>query len=54
MNNLTINNKYLLPLIGVWLDKVERAKQFMHLELTNIYYQMRIREWDKLNTMFKT
>ncbi len=47
LNNLTIKNRYLFPLIGEVLDHLGRAKQFTQLDLTSAYYQMRIREGDK-------
>ena len=47
LNNLTIKNQYLLPLIGKSLDRLGRAKQFTQLDLTNAYHRMRIREGDK-------
>ena len=28
LNNLTIKNQYPLPLIGEWLDRLERARRF--------------------------
>ncbi len=47
LNNLTIKNQYLLPLISKALDCLGRAKQFTQLNLTNIYHWMRIQEADK-------
>ena len=47
LNNLTIKNRYLLPLIGESLDKLRRAKQFIQLNLTSAYYQMKIRKGDE-------
>ena len=44
LNNLTIKNLYLLPLIGELLDRLERAKQFTQLDLTSAYHRMRIRK----------
>ena len=44
LNNLTIKNRYPLPLIGESLDRLGRAKQFTQLDLTNAYHRMRIRE----------
>ena len=38
LNNLTIKNWYLLPLIGKSLDQLGRAKQFIQLNLTNAYH----------------
>ena len=44
LNNLTIKNLYLLPLIGKSLDCLYCAKYFTQLDLTNAYHQIRIRE----------
>ena len=49
-----IKNWYPLSLIKELLDRLERAKLFIQLSLTNAYYQMRIREGDKWKTVFKT
>ncbi len=38
LNNLTIKNWYPLPLIGEFLDRLGRAKQFTQLDLTSIYH----------------
>ena len=54
LNNLTIKNRYPLPLIGELLDRLERAKQFTQLDLTSAYYQMRIRKGDEWKTAFRT
>ena len=43
-----------LPLVGKSLDRLGRAQWFTQLNLTNAYYQMRIREGDKRKTVFKT
>ncbi len=47
LNNLTIKNRYSLPLIGESLDRLGRAKRFTQLDLTSAYHQMKIREGDK-------
>ena len=44
LNNLTIKNWYPLPLIRELLDRLERAKRFIQLDLTSAYHQMRIRK----------
>ena len=44
LNNLTIKNRYLLPLIGESLDQLGQATRFIQLDLTNAYYWMRICE----------
>ncbi len=46
-NNLTIKNRYPLPLIGESLERLSRAKRFTQLDLTSAYHQMSIREDDK-------
>ena len=47
LNNLTIKNRYPLPLIGESLDRLGQAKRFTQLDLTNAYHQMRIKEGDE-------
>ena len=53
-NNLTIKNWYPLPLIGKALNWLGRAKQFIQLDLTSGYHQMRIKEGNEWKTAFKT
>ena len=47
LNNITIKNRYPLPLIGESLDRLGRARRFTQLDLTNAYHRMRIREGDE-------
>ena len=54
LNNITIKNRYPLPLIGELLDRFGQAKRFTQLDLTNAYYRMRIREDDEWKTAFRT
>ncbi len=54
LNNLTIKNWYLLPLVGESLDQLGWARCFTQLDLTNAYHRMRIKEGDKWKTAFKT
>ena len=54
LNNLTIKNRYPLPLIGEALDRLDRAKRFTQLDLTSAYHRMRIREGDEWKTAFRT
>ena len=54
LNNFTIKNQYPLSLIEESLDRLGRAKQFTQLDLTSVYYWMRIREEDEWKTAFKT
>ena len=54
LNNLTIKNRYPLPLIGESPDRLSRAKRFTQLDLTSAYHRMRIKEDDKWKTAFET
>ncbi len=54
LNNLTIKNRYPLPLIGEFLNRLGRAKRFTQLDLTSVYHRMKIREGDKWKTAFRT
>ncbi len=54
LNNLTIKNRYPLPLVTESLDRLGRAQRFTQLDLTNAYYQMRMREGDEWKTAFRT
>lgn len=38
LNNLTIKNRYSLPLIGKSLDMLSCAKRFFQLDLTSAYH----------------
>ncbi len=52
LNNLTIKNRYSLPLIDKSLDRLSQAKRFIQLDLTSAYHRMRIQEGNKWNTAF--
>ena len=54
LNNLTIKNRYLLPLIGELLDRSGRARKFTQLDFTSAYYWMRLRKGDEWKTTFRT
>ena len=54
LNNLTIKNRYLLPLIGESLDRLGRARRFIQLDLTSAYHRMRIRKGNEWKTAFQT
>ena len=53
-NNLTIKNRYPLPLIGESLNRLGRARRFTQFDLISVYYRMRIREGDEWKIAFKT
>ncbi len=54
LNNLTIKDRYPLPLVGKSLDQLGWARRFTQLNLINVYYRMRIRKGDKWKTAFRT
>ena len=54
LNILRIKNWYLLSLIDKSLDRFGQAKQFIQLDFTSAYHQMRIKEGDKWKTVFRT
>lgn len=54
LNNLTMKNWYLLPLIRKALNRLVWVKYFTQLDLTNAYHRMRIRKGDKWKTVFYT
>ena len=53
-NNLKIKNWFPLPLIGEKLNRLRRAREFIQLNLTSVYYQMRIYKGDKWKMAFET
>ena len=54
LNNITIKNRYPLPFIREFFDRLGRAKKFTQLNLTNAYHWMRICEGDKWKMAFRT
>lgn len=54
LNNVTVKNRYPLPLIPVLLDQVEKAVIYTKLDLKGAYHLVRIREGDKWKTAFRT
>ena len=54
LNNLTIKNRYPLPLIKELLNRLGQAKRFIQLDLTSAYHQMRIKKSDEWKTTFQT
>ena len=54
LNNITIKNRYLLPLIGKSLNWLSWVKRFTQLDLTNSYHRMRIFKDNKWKTIFQT
>jgi len=54
LNNITIKNKYPLPLMSSNFEPLIGATIFTKLDLRSAYHLMRIREGDEWKTAFKT
>lgn len=54
LNELTIKNRYPLPLVGETMDRLAGAKIYTQLDLKDAYHRIRIREGDEWKTAFRT
>lgn len=54
LNNITVKNKYPLPLINSAFEPLHGATIFSKLDLRNAYHLVRIREGDKWKMAFNT
>ena len=54
LNDLTVKNKYPLPLISEMLDKLVHAKVFTILDLVQGFHQIALRPEDRAKTAFRT
>ncbi|KAK7929110.1 hypothetical protein WMY93_005505 [Mugilogobius chulae] len=54
LNNITIKNKYPLPLLDSAFQPLHNATIFSKLDLRNAYHLVRIRDGDEWKTAFKT
>ena len=54
LNDLTVKNRFPLPIIEEILDELHGAKYFTKLDMTAGYHQIRMREADEYKTAFKT
>uniref|UniRef100_A0A8C7WRQ0 Gypsy retrotransposon integrase-like protein 1 n=1 Tax=Oryzias sinensis TaxID=183150 RepID=A0A8C7WRQ0_9TELE len=54
LNQITIKDKYSLPLISSAFDSVQEARIFTKLDLRNAYHLVRIKEGDEWKTAFNT
>ena len=54
LNEVTIRNKYPLPMINDLFDRLQGAKVFFKIDLRSGYHQLKIREQDIPKTAFTT
>ena len=54
LNEITIKNRYPLPLMSSVFDQLQQAKVFTKLDLLNAYHLVCIREGDEWKTGFNT
>lgn len=54
LNNITIKNKYPLPLIDSIRKQLQSVTNFIKLDLRNAYHLVRIKEGDEWKTAFRT
>ena len=54
LNDITVKNRYPLPLISSAFEQLQDAKVFTKLDLRNAYHLVRIREGDEWKTGFNT
>lgn len=54
LNNITIKNKYPLPLLTSAFEPLQGSVIFSKLDLRNAYHLVRIREGDEWKTAFNT
>jgi hypothetical protein len=51
-NEITVKNRYILPLIYEMQDRIKRVKWFTKLDLKDGYYRIRIKKGDEWKTAF--
>ncbi len=54
LNDITVKNRYLLPLMSSAFEILQRAKIFTNLDLRNAYHLVRIKEGNEWKTAFNT
>uniref|UniRef100_A0A674PBR8 Gypsy retrotransposon integrase-like protein 1 n=1 Tax=Takifugu rubripes TaxID=31033 RepID=A0A674PBR8_TAKRU len=54
LNNITVKNKYPLPLMSSAFEPLTHARVFTKLDLRNAYHLVRIRKGDEWKTAFNT
>src|SRR5437762_10183482 len=54
LNEITIKNRYALPLMSELFDRLKNAKYFTRLDMYDAYNQLRIAPGDEYKTAFHT
>jgi hypothetical protein len=54
LNDMTIKNRYPLPLISELFDRLKHAKYYTRLDIQDAYNRLRIAEGDEWKTAFRT
>ena len=54
LNNITVKNRYPLPLISELLDRLHGTTVFSKIDLKDAYYRICIKEGDQWKTAFRT
>ena len=54
LNDITVKDRYPLPLIDETLRQIAGVKYFTRLDLCHAYHLIRIREGDEWKTVFRT
>jgi ABC-type transporter MlaC component len=54
LNDMTIKNRFPMPLVDEILDELAGTQYFTSLDMTACYHQIRMREEDEYMTAFKT
>jgi len=54
LNQITVKNRYPLPLIPESLERLTNAKIYTRLDIAEAYHRLRIREGDEWKTAFRT
>jgi hypothetical protein len=54
LNNITIKDRYTLPLVDELRDRIQGAKIFIKLDLRGAYNLIRIKEGEEWKTTFRT
>ncbi|KAL0395006.1 UNVERIFIED_CONTAM: Retrovirus-related Pol polyprotein from transposon [Sesamum latifolium] len=54
LNKITVKNKYPIPLVADWFNRLSQAKYFIKIDLRSGYWQVRIKVGDEAKTIVVT